>query len=249
VGLLLPTKCLVCAQPPHPCCPDCRPTPSVRVFKRFEPSLETHQQGQHAQLSGFSGGAYSAELSKLLGAYKDSGQLWLLGDLVPLARAALTQAVSSVMPAAAAQLPAAPLATASDPAPIPAEALPKIDFATYIGSSRSNYRKRGYNPALSLLRVANRETRLPILRALAPNPEVRDQSNLTAADRAANLANALLPARSRFAKPQRALLFDDVVTTGSTLAAARAVLTAINVEVVAIAVLADVDLRHQVSRA
>jgi predicted amidophosphoribosyltransferase len=208
---MLPTGCLICGAPPHPCCLGCRPKPAARVFTRGSPGS--------GQLSGFSAAAYSEELSKLIGAFKDKSQLWLLRDLNGLAQAALEAAANSVTGG-------------------------KIDFATYIGSSTANYRKRGYNPALELLRRANRGCRLPIVSTLRPRGRVLDQSTLTLSERGENLDGALKPTRPVFSEPRRALLFDDVVTTGSTLGAAVKALAAMNIEVAAIGVLADVELRQ-----
>lgn len=201
VGLLLPSPCLICATPPHPCCPACRPAANAYGFQR-------------AELSGFAGASYSPELAKLLGAYKDSGQLWLKADLRPLTLAAFEQA--------------APLS---------------FDFVTYIGSSVSNYRARGYNPALELLRDANRVLKLPLRKTLVTRGRVLDQSKLTQQERAQNLAGALVAVANRSERSQRALLFDDVVTTGSTVLAAREVLVSANIEVVAVVALAEVERR------
>lgn len=223
IGLLLPTGCLVCEQPPHPCCPNCRPLARSRRFTRETPD-HNPRNGPGDQVHGYSGGRYTPELSKLLGAFKDSGQLWLLGDLAPIAEAGLLAALESL--------------TESHETP---------DFLTYIGSSQRNYRKRGYNPALTLLRAANQSTRLPIRRTVAPNKRVVDQASLPASDRLANLSDSLRPVISPLSRPARAVLFDDVVTTGSTLLAARRVLAGLNVRVVAVAALADVERRRPVS--
>jgi predicted amidophosphoribosyltransferase len=190
---------------------------------RPKPAARVFTRGEPGvgQLSGFSSAPYSEELSKLFSAFKDKSQLWLLRDLGDLAQAALEAAATSVQGE-------------------------KIDFATYIGSSAANYRKRGYNPALVLLRRANRSCRLPIVSTLRPRGRVLDQAALTLSERAANLDGMLKPTRLAFEKPRRALLFDDVVTTGSTLSAATKALGAMNVEVAAIAVLADVELRREV---
>lgn len=206
----------------------------LRVFHReFELTPTLAEPTQPRSISGYSGGPYTPELAKLLGAFKESGQLWLRGDLVQLAVTALTAATKGCQPAAATSLTTGP---------------PQFDFVTYLGSSLKNYRKRGYNPALELLRGANRELKLPIVKTLRPRNSVEDQSLLSASGRVSNLRDSLLPTRPAFASWQRALLFDDVVTTGSTLLAATQALRALRVEVVAVATLADVELRRQVSQ-
>lgn len=240
IGLLLPGKCLVCGVPPHPCCAGCRPEPAVREFYR-----------EHSPpLRGFSAGRYTPELAKLLGAFKDSGQLWLLDDLKPLARAALASALAGCstgdnpLPAETAATPASALTTEITEMPDTA-ATPH--FITYLSSSTKNYRKRGYNPALKILRSVAHEFKLPVVKTLVPGRSVLDQANLSAPERAENLANSLRLARRPFDSWRQALLFDDVVTTGSTLLAAREALRSVRVEVVAVATLADVELRNQVS--
>lgn len=232
IGLLLPSKCVVCGEMPHPCCLDCRPKVAVREFHReVSPDLSVESAAEKESLTGFSGARYTPELAKLLGAYKDSGQMWLLRDLAPLARAAILAALEQGQ-----SLGAQPNSQYDAP-----------EFITYLGSSVRNYRKRGYNPALNILRGATGGINLPVIRTLVPGRSVVDQATLTAADRATNIGNSLRLVQPPFETWRRALLFDDVVTTGSTLLAARQALRAARVEVVAVATLADVERRIQFS--
>jgi predicted amidophosphoribosyltransferase len=200
--VLLPSNCLICGQPPQPCCQRCRPHPKPHRLER-------------PGLVGFAGIDYSAELAALLNAYKDRGQLWLEPELAAIAEAALRQTDATVTP----------------------------DFYCYLPSSLSNYRARGYNPALRLLRAARPDRSVPIMRALRWQRSVRDQSKLTAEQRSENLLGALsvsLPSRIRSA---RTVLFDDVLTTGATARAAIQALETAGVEVSAVCVLADVRQR------
>lgn len=206
IGLLLPSNCLICGQPPQPCCQQCRPLPDPHRLER-------------GGLVGYAGIDYSVELAALLNAYKDRGQLWLEPELAAIAASALRQVAESATP----------------------------DFYSYLPSSLSNYRARGYNPALRLLRAARPDRAVPVLRALRWQRSVSDQSKLSVAERSANLSGSLtvsLPARIR---ATRTVLFDDVLTTGATARAAIQALEAAGVEVTALCVLADVRQRFPTS--
>jgi len=83
-----------------------------------------------------------------------------------------------------------------------------------VPSSRRAVRERGGDHVLRLTRVVARRTGLPIVPALAPTREVRDSAGLGREARAANLAGAFAAA---VATGRRAVLVDDIVTTGATL--------------------------------
>jgi predicted amidophosphoribosyltransferase len=99
-------------------------------------------------------------------------------------------------------------------------------------STRASVRARGQDATLRLARVAAGELRaeglpvrvLPVLRATR---HLRDQAALTAAERAVNLAGGLtVPAsRAPLVDGLCALVVDDVLTTGSTMAEAARALT------------------------
>lgn len=89
-----------------------------------------------------------------------------------------------------------------------------------IPSSASSMRKRGFSP---LERIA-RAGELPLASVLSIRRRMADQRLLGAAERAANLADAFA-VRSDLTGA-RCVLFDDVVTTGSTLLEAHRALTA-----------------------
>jgi predicted amidophosphoribosyltransferase len=92
-----------------------------------------------------------------------------------------------------------------------------------VPSSRQNYKKRGYRPTVILGRVVNRLAKQPCLlsNTLYFTRQVVDQSTLDSSARKANLASAM---HSKPLSPGcPVILFDDVITTGSTiLEAARA---------------------------
>jgi predicted amidophosphoribosyltransferase len=78
--------------------------------------------------------------------------------------------------------------------------------------NRKNYRKRGFDPALRLARKSfGPAVQIVALRA---NRKVSDQRQLSSSNRKANLIGAY---SSKLPPGSRVMLFDDVVTTGSTL--------------------------------
>jgi predicted amidophosphoribosyltransferase len=202
IGLLLPSNCLICGQPPQPCCQQCRPLPNPHRLER-------------PGLFGYAGIDYTVELAKLLNAYKDRGQLWLEPELAAIAAGALRQVAEISTP----------------------------DFYSYLPSSLSNYRARGYNPALRLLRAARPDRTVPVVRALRWQRSVRDQSKLSVEQRAQNLSGSLTVSLPGRIGPARTVLFDDVLTSGATARAGIEALETAGVEVTAICVLADVRQR------
>lgn len=96
----------------------------------------------------------------------------------------------------------------------------QIDFLVPIPSRKSVARKRGRQFISVLSKSIGDSENLPTEEILTHTRKVRDQSNLDAKDRAANLDKALISLRFLSGK---AVLIDDLVTTGATLhEAARA---------------------------
>lgn len=133
-----------------------------------------------------------------------------------------------------------------------------------IPSRRSAARSRGGDHVLRLARVAVHELRsmgysATVTRALALVGRPRDSAGLSAAERAANLANAftLAPAAGRLAArttearsgssgtPQsRLIVVDDIVTSGATLSLAAEALIRCGIQVTAAAVIGATQRRH-----
>ena len=96
----------------------------------------------------------------------------------------------------------------------------QFDFLVPIPSRKSVARKRGRQFISVLSKSIGESENLPTEEILTHTRKVRDQSNLDAKDRAANLDKALISLRFLSGK---AVLIDDLVTTGATLhEAARA---------------------------
>lgn len=101
-----------------------------------------------------------------------------------------------------------------------------------VPSTRAASRRRGGNHVVRLARQAGRLLRLPVCDALTLNRFVRDAAHLSAEARSANMARAM-SATAPITMPAaahgrlEAVIVDDIVTTGATVAeAARALVEA-----------------------
>ena len=141
---------------------------------------------------------YDERMQRLVDAYKERGRADVAGVLGPLLRAAIAALVASG--GAAGDAPGSLVLV-----PIP--------------STRAARARRGYDHVPLLLQRALPAA--PIVAGLALTRRVRDQSTLTVEERDRNLAGALAAHPSLAGR--RAVLVDDVVTSGATLReAARA---------------------------
>jgi ComF family protein len=110
-------------------------------------------------------------------------------------------------------------------------------------------RERGYNQAAELARFAARELSLPLDRAVLQRQRAtREQSHLHLPERRRNVSGAFTTARALHGAPRVALV-DDVVTTGSTVAAAATALLAGGAGAVELWVVARASRRDRVWRA
>jgi len=153
---------------------------------------------------------YASELDEQLGAIlsalKDKNRTALLPVLSRLLRPCLEDAVAKLKP----------------------------DLLVCPPSSRAQYRKRGFNPALEIFRGASSGNLLVTDRVLKFGRQPRDQRQLSKAERELNMQGLFFANLA----PARVLLVDDVITTGATLAAASRALTAAGSEVLGSCVLA-----------
>lgn len=102
--------------------------------------------------------------------------------------------------------------------------LPETTLVVPVPSSRAAVRSRGFDHARRLARAGARSAGLGSAVLLVPARSVADQSGLSTAARAANLAGALRARRDLSGLD--VVVVDDVVTTGATLVEAARALTA-----------------------
>lgn len=95
----------------------------------------------------------------------------------------------------------------------------KFDVVVPVPLHRSRLRSRGFNQAELMARGLAEKIKAPLSDRLEAVRRTRDQVELTAAGRRANVEGAF---RSRGAVRGKALLVDDVFTTGATLSACAA---------------------------
>jgi predicted amidophosphoribosyltransferase len=154
----------------------------------------------------FYAGPLDEQLMLILGALKDKNRTSLIKPLANGLKPALSDAIATCNP----------------------------DFLVCPPSSKKNFRKRGFNPALMLFRAANQTGLRVTDRALGLRYQPLDQRGLHTGERERNVAQ-LYESRTRAG---RVLLVDDVTTTGATLKSARKALEDSGAEVVGSCVLA-----------
>ncbi|MEU5975203.1 ComF family protein [Streptomyces sp. NPDC047315] len=202
-GLVLPAACGGCGVPRTPLCDECAHELYGSAARRVTPDpAPVGLPVVHAAA------AYVDAVRAVLLAHKERGALGLARPL----GVALAGAVRAAVLDGGGGWRQAPLLLV----PVP--------------SSRRAVRARGHDAALRIARAAAGELRrtgrqaraLPVLRQVRP---VADQAGLTARERAENLSGALraVDGSGRLLAGGRAVLVDDLLTTGASLAeAARA---------------------------
>lgn len=158
---------------------------------------------------------YGAKEQKVLHAFKENGQTSLAAFLAePLAKI-LSPWVTSV----------------ESPMLVP------------VPSSRENYKKRGFTPTKLLGQRVCRESpqKCVLVDALRFQRKVVDQAHLDSEARRGNLSGSML-ANSRVAGRQ-VIIFDDVVTTGSTILEASRAVTAAGGNVIGFLAFAETILK------
>lgn len=120
---------------------------------------------------------------------------------------------------------AAPLADASWSGPA-FRAAPRPDLVVPVPLHPVRRRERGYDQASVLAAAFAARAGAPVVAALVRVRATRQQARLPAAARRANVAGAFALCAPAVVRGRRVALVDDVVTTGATVDAAQAVLTA-----------------------
>lgn len=151
-------------------------------------------QVPHPSVEVFAAGEYAAGLRRVVLAYKERGRR----DLAPL----LARSVAE----AGWQRPEARLRLVGQPAAV----------LVPVPSRRAAARERGGDHVWRLVRALAAETGHPAARVLRLASRVRDSVGLSAVERARNLAGQMAAASPGALGP-RALIVDDVLTSGATL--------------------------------
>lgn len=215
VDLAWPSTCLGCDAWGEPWCPACRRSLRGQAFT-VHPRHAPHLDVVAAEV-------FDGPLRTAVTAFKDHGRSDGLALLVPPARRALARALVD-----------APAATTTD-GPLVLVPVP---------SSPAAYRERGRFPLGEITRAVCRSTVLVDGSGVLVHRGrgVKDQAHVGVAERRANVAGAFAVAPRAAARLQaaraRVVLFDDVVTTGATLASAHAELTRCGLRPVAVVALA-----------
>jgi predicted amidophosphoribosyltransferase len=221
VDLALPARCEGCGDPGASLCAACRAAlggPARRAWPDPSPP---------GLPEPWAVATYDGVVRSLVVAHKESGRLAMTGPL----GGALARSVTATG------------AVVGWAQPRPGRSGPLLLVPA--PSRPAAVRRRGHDPTLRMARHAAAALRraggdvrvLPVLRVGAG---VVDQSGLSAAARAANMAGALRvpPRLAAVVAGRRVVVVDDVVTTGATLAAAAGALDRAGAEVVAAAVVA-----------
>lgn len=141
-------------------------------------------------------GSYSHALRAALLAYKERGRRELARPLA----AVLSGAVAAAQDAATVAVLAPVLV------PVP--------------STRAAARARGGDHVLRLARIAAQSSGGPVLPALRLRRMTRDSAHLNVAERLVNIGGAMSAAPPPPGGPTRALIVDDIITSGATIAEA-----------------------------
>ncbi|SEG66480.1 Predicted amidophosphoribosyltransferases [Nonomuraea solani] len=207
LDLVLPPSCAGCGAKGAPCCPGCRSALAGTPARRDPVPAPAGLPGC------WSAAPYEGVVRATIVAYKERGAVSLAG--------VLAEAVARTAVTALERTGAARGWAAGGFAVVP------------VPSARRSLRDRGHDPVGRLAVLAARRLRACGLRAeswagLRQARRVADQAGLSCAERSANLAGSLQVDRGAKGPPAAfALLLDDIVTTGATLAeAARALRSA-----------------------
>ena len=115
--------------------------------------------------------------------------------------------------------------------------LPEDTYITYVPMYKKKERERGFNQAELIARKVGEKTRRPVIKLLEKTKNNRTQVGLNPQERIDNVKNAfvfinLVKTPMIKARPQSALLVDDVYTTGATMKECMKVLRGAGVKTV-----------------
>ncbi|CEA08663.1 Orotate phosphoribosyltransferase [Arthrobacter saudimassiliensis] len=234
LAVLLPSPCLGCAGAEGPLCPRCRARlrrGTARPFRAEGSAESLPDRPGGGVLPVLAAGRYAGLLAAVLLGYKQRG-LTALGPVLAAALAGtLHQAYDTF----------GRPGRAPDPAGAPAS---RPLLLVPVPPAPGSYRRRGYLPLDRLLRRLARQRLLPAGCRYAPvlkmsrRAGLQSQKRLGAAARRRNLQGRMSVPDGAVPAGVSALVVDDVLTTGATVAEAVRALRAAGVEVRAAVVLA-----------
>lgn len=262
--LVMPAECAVCGVEDQALCPEC----AVEIRRQTAAPFRAESTADalmgvsgEAHLTVVAAGKYRDALSAAILAFKNHGRT----ELGPALSRSLARSLDVAL-AEATDTGVNPVAgpwidPGAGPWSVPDSQTfglaPSSETAVWlvpVPSTGSGWRRRGYDPVALLLRILVREGRLPAGTVVAPILGIRatitwrhrHQKGLSRSARRRNVRNTmkiktrcpssfLLPAKPA---GQRAVLIDDVLTTGSTLREAAQTLGKSGLHVVAAVVLA-----------
>lgn len=274
--LVMPAECAVCGVEDHALCPECAAEirrQTAAPFRAEGAADALVGVSGEAHLPVVAAGKYRDALSAAILAFKNHGRTELGPALSRGLARSLNVALDKAIDAGA--NPAAgpwhgpgqgPWSVPDDQAPGPAMSKETVIWLVPVPSTGSGWRRRGYDPVALLLRSLVREGRLPGGTVVAPVLGIRatvtlhrrHQKGLGRSARRRNVRNTMkirrrgpcgFPLRAKW-NGQRAVLIDDVLTTGSTLREAAQTLGNSGLQVVAAVVLAAArapDTVHAIS--
>ena len=199
INLLLPAKCVVCAEGGEQLCGGCRESlPLLRppfCERCGAPSAWPVARCREcsgrrlAFASARSAVEYDDGVRRFVSAWKEHGLRRLVGEAAEL--------VVRVVPP------------------------PRVAMLAFVPPERERVLRRGHHPAERLAHALGERWNVPVRPLLAWTRPVPHQRGLSRTDRRRNVAGALRPAAT---SPTRVGLVDDVYTSGATAAAAASAL-------------------------
>lgn len=218
-ALLLPVACPGCGAQDLVICTECLALFARGAYRTEATASKLNRTDPAPVLPVWSLAAYAATARQVVLAWKNHQRADLSPFLATLLAIAASEVVQGVRAAAAAHGPAA--------------SFPRVLVVPMPSSAANQRRRRGHQPVLELATgvVAGLEAtgqRAAVADVLMQRRGVRDQVGLSRRQRQQNLQHGLALKRRAVIEPNSViLLVDDILTTGSTIAAAEQILTRI----------------------
>lgn len=233
IDYLLPGFCVACAQPPANLCDQCA-----------KDLLLPHPVLREQQLEGLALTEFNSSSAAILSAIKERGQTALIRPIVKAASDHLAKFVDGLAAQQRGSLDAVEFAQ---------DATSKL-YLVPVPSTPHGMRKRGFVPAhlwakqIALTLRSAGFGSIEVVRALEFGKNVADQRGLTSQERRENLEGSMVLRAPALQLEGRALLIDDVVTTGATIAEAARALGASSLSCLGFLTFAETLLKTDISK-